>query len=548
MTLLLSSRARRAVGVAGWLLLTYTALFWRLGQASLWDPDEGHYAVTTRALLENRDWLVPTFNGQPFFDKPVLFHDLQAISMWLFGANELAVRAVTAGAALALLGVVYWLARECVNQSVATGATVLFTTSPALAALARYAILDAVFALFLFGSVATLAIAALRERWRLQWVGYSLLALAVLTKGPVALALAGLTFVMCILVSTSVRRNLLRLQWISGVLLVIGLSSPWFIYMYARFGWDFVQGYLLNENLLLFSRPPYANQPAWWFYLGVISGMMLPWTPALVGRLIDHARGHSTAQVDDFEVMLWCWVSAVIVFFSASQFKLDHYVFPAAPALYLLTARAWFDVTSPSSNPLPMTTLGLRAIGPIVLIVGIALGVLLTRVDLPLWAWILPTGWIVLGLWLLPLRPTCLDRIPAMTAMAFALFYVVAVGAVIPRFEQQKVVDDLARWMTEHAPPSSKFCSFRLNRWNNSLLFYLHRPVTITDDVTHFSKFASAEPSFMCLMTAAERQRLLQSGLDVPEVYRREGLWATSGVALQRSRGALTAFVVVGRP
>ncbi len=35
--------------------LMFVVLFWRLGGPTFWDPDEAHYAETTRELLDTRD-------------------------------------------------------------------------------------------------------------------------------------------------------------------------------------------------------------------------------------------------------------------------------------------------------------------------------------------------------------------------------------------------------------------------------------------------------------------------------------------------------------
>ena len=56
----------------------FVVLFWRLGDATFWDPDEAHYAETSREMIATGDWWAPYYNEQPFFDKPVLFHQLQA--------------------------------------------------------------------------------------------------------------------------------------------------------------------------------------------------------------------------------------------------------------------------------------------------------------------------------------------------------------------------------------------------------------------------------------------------------------------------------------
>ena len=58
------------------VVLVFVVLFWRLGDATFWDPDEAHYAETSREMIATGDWWAPYYNEQPFFDKPVLFHQL----------------------------------------------------------------------------------------------------------------------------------------------------------------------------------------------------------------------------------------------------------------------------------------------------------------------------------------------------------------------------------------------------------------------------------------------------------------------------------------
>lgn len=539
------------VWFGSWAVLAWVVLFWRLGEPTFWDPDEAHYAVTTRELLSSGDWLAPTYNGQPFFDKPMLFHQLQGLAMLATGTTETGARLVPALAAVALIGIVLWLGRRLAGDEVARVAALLLTVSPALAALARYAILDMLFTAFLFGGAALLTVAALQARPRLEYPAYVLVAFAVLTKGPLALALLGLTFLLALIVSADVRRALLALRWRSGLLLILAIAAPWFAYMWVRFGDAFVQGYVLNENLLLFSRPPYANQPGWTFYLQIVAVGMLPWTPVLMGRLYDWGRAIARRQSrpEPFESLLWVWVAAVMAFFSASQFKLDHYVFPVAPALCLIIALAWRDAvqsTTPEDRHAGIR-LGFGLVGPVLILGGSALTVLfVTRFDLPTVAWLLPIGWIAIGGVLLATGRQGVVRAPAMTALAFGVFYVVAISVVLPVIEKQKVVADVARWASAKAGASAPVCGYRLNRWNNSLLFYSGRLVRFFDTPEQFRSAAEIDRTLLCLTTKEGVAELTGSGLELTVLHEREGLWATSGRALWRTGAPLTTFVVVG--
>jgi 4-amino-4-deoxy-L-arabinose transferase-like glycosyltransferase len=64
------SLADTPVGVLAATLL-FIVLFWRLGTPTFWDPDEAHYAQTSREMATTGDVWAPYYNEEPFFDKPV---------------------------------------------------------------------------------------------------------------------------------------------------------------------------------------------------------------------------------------------------------------------------------------------------------------------------------------------------------------------------------------------------------------------------------------------------------------------------------------------
>ena len=184
----LTVRACRVPLLAGGLM--FVVLFWRLGAPSFWDPDEAHYAETTSELIATGDWWAPYYNEQPFFDKPIFFHQLQA-------ARDARVRRNRARRAGLFRRSPPWpsccspdgSATKLISAEAGFVAALLLAANPGVFGLARYAILDTLFTAFLFAGVGLVAVAALRDRPRLQWPGYLLIAGAVMVKGPLALVL-----------------------------------------------------------------------------------------------------------------------------------------------------------------------------------------------------------------------------------------------------------------------------------------------------------------------------------------------------------------------
>ena len=531
--------------------LIFVVLFWRLGTPTFWDPDEAHYAETSREMIVTADWAAPFYNQQPFFDKPVLFHQLQGTAMRLVSDPEAGARLVPAMAALGLIAITVWFGTVMMSRDVGVVAGLILAACPGVFGLARYAILDTLFTMFMFGGAACLAVAALRDRPRLQWLGYVGIALGVQTKGPIALVLCGLTMLLLLAVSADLRRRLLALHWALGLLIIAAVSAPWFIYMYLRFKEGFVNGYVLDENVKLFAGSRFANQPGYGFYFQILAAALLPWTGLLIGRLIDDVRAvRNGERLDGIETVLWAWTLTIVGFFTLSTFKLDHYVFPAAPALCLLTARAWSDVrTDRTSARHRASRVGLHLVGLFLLAGGMVCSFLLwTRFSLPAGAALIPAALIVCGLIVtvgLATRRGPTPRVPWLVTVTMVVVYVGLIAFVLPAFERHKVIPDMAHWVAERAQPTDRIASFRLNRWNPSYRFYVSRHIAFLEDPAEAEAFFRAPQPFYCVMHRSAYDEFVAKGVPLTVVYEREGMTATSGRSLWRTSTPLTRFVVV---
>ena len=149
------TRLRVSVGALHsikWAAIAWIVVFWRLGYTTLLDPDEAHYAQMTREMLHSHSWLVPLLNGQPFIDKPVLFHWLQGLAMTVLGETEFAVRLPSALAAIGLFVATRRLGILLFGEAVGEWGAIMFATIPATFALSSIGLLDMVFTAFLIGA------------------------------------------------------------------------------------------------------------------------------------------------------------------------------------------------------------------------------------------------------------------------------------------------------------------------------------------------------------------------------------------------------------
>src|SRR5439155_23744660 len=108
-------------------------------------------------------------------------------------------------------------------------------------------------------------------------------------------------------------------------------------------------------------------------------GAFFPWSMVALGRAIDVVRRRQARySVSTGEAFLWAWVVVVIGFFSLARFKLDHYIFPAAPACCLLAARGWLGAVDDERST--ATRSSIVALGCALIVGGATAAVALNRI------------------------------------------------------------------------------------------------------------------------------------------------------------------------
>jgi 4-amino-4-deoxy-L-arabinose transferase-like glycosyltransferase len=519
---------------AAWAAAALLFVCWRLTLSSLMDPDEAHYAQLTRETIRAGTWMVPLLDGQPYFDKPLLFHWLQGSATTVFGETEFAVRLPSAVAAIALFGTTRWVGAAIFGREVGRWGAIMFATIPATFALSGIAHLDMVFTAFLFGSVGCLLVAARDGRSLVEVAGYALLALAVMTKGPVALVLVGLFCGGAWVSGGSMRAWASQLHWKIGLSLAIVAASPWFVWMYARYGQAFVDGYFITGNLHYVTQPnSFSNRAvSHTFFARVFAGGFFPWSAIVVGRVIDLMTRRPLPVVQTEEKLLWLWSVVVIGLFSVARFKLDHYIFPAAPALCLIAAKAWHDAALANNRFARGTHSGVLALGGGLIVVGTFLSLYMfdLHLELPDFAVLLPIVLAVGGVailaavakvdWRVPRTPLA----PAMT-MACAFLVVTIVG--YPTLERARPTAAIARTLQEKTAPDAPAGLYRLEQWRASLRYYAERPLAPLTSPEELQAFvAQARPVYVFMIR--RDYRLLRKSIGLREVCRSRAVVRTT--------------------
>ncbi len=316
-------------------------------QFPLFDPDEGLHASIAQEMVERGDWITPTFLGERFFDKPILYFWVQALSLKLLGSDEIAVRlpglmfGLFGAATTALLG---W---RMLGRATGLIAGILYATTILPTALAQAASHDVALVpwinltmLFLWESQRAAAAPAAIARAVAAGV---FLGLSILTKGLVGVGVVGLAYGSYLLIARrlSVAMVLRGMAVLAAAALV---ASPWYILVETH-NPGYLRYFFLERHLLglVSASQPHSNQP-WWYYLPILIGGGLPWIgqlPILVKDGLAPGDWRSRDSLATPAALLWCWLISWTVFLMLARSKLATYLWPLFPPMAVLAAIVW---------------------------------------------------------------------------------------------------------------------------------------------------------------------------------------------------------------
>jgi 4-amino-4-deoxy-L-arabinose transferase-like glycosyltransferase len=312
-------------------------LLYQLGDAGLFDPDEGRNSEKAREIIVLNDWVTPHENFHPVLDKPMFFYWLVVISYKIFGVSEWSARLPSAMAALACLILVYHFADRRWGRWEALWSTLILLTCAQFFVLARIVILDMSLTFFL-----TLALCAFyqavhadeakrRRLWCLAL--YVSLGAATLIKGLIGVVVPGMVCGFYLLL-THRWSSLRRIYLIPGTLIFLAIVLPWYLQADARHA-GYLRYFIWDEHFGRFMSENFDRAEPWYYFILVVLVGFFPWTLLLPFVIRQYRK-----SLDDKTLFLTLWVALPFVFFSASESKLAHYLLPIFPALSILTAAA----------------------------------------------------------------------------------------------------------------------------------------------------------------------------------------------------------------
>jgi len=453
------------------LLLAIVLCYLNIGGISIYILDEAKNATCAKEMFFGHDIVVPTFNGQLRGDKPPLHYFFMMTAYAMFGVTEFAARFFSA-----FMGVVTFIAcilfvRRYFGSEVAGWTATGFLSSLMFMFEFHLSVPDPYLIAFILLANICFFVFYYEGRRLILLPGYIFLAMAVLAKGPVAIVLTVLGWLLFIWFS---RQNLwktiraFQLHW--GIPLLLLIALPWFVAVHLETSGAWTEAFFLDHNISRYAATREGHGGIPLLSLVLLLLVMFP-LGLLVPRVTWEVLRKRTTII---LIFLVCMGLSPMIFFLFSQTVLPNYVMPGVPFLVMaLTAWLYYNADQ----------YALRGEWIILLLLGVAMpagayfGI---RADAGLAGLEYHSLWLLIFPIAIGLRWFVKERLKAFLLVALGAITVFCLICLIilPRIDDRnpvKLSEEL--WQK---PVHKRY----YQRINPSYIFYLDDPVELLEDLS----------------------------------------------------------------
>lgn len=305
-----------------------------IGSRGLWNPDEPRYLQVAWEMALSKHFLIPTFNGVIYAQKPPLLFWL-AILFSRVIPFEYTTQAVSALAGLGTLFSTYAIGSRLSGRRAGLCAALILMSAGLYAWMIHTGNIDTL--LTFFTTLAIYFYIRYADSRAMAWWYAACVSsgMGVLAKGPVGLVVF---FLFVFSVKAVDRKNPVKLPW-SSLLLGVGAALVpvviWLVPACITGGVAYTKTILFKQN---FGRAvsSFAHRRPWYYYITQLPALFLPWSILIIMGIPEIFR--SIREKNKGVLIYLVWFLSVFIFFSLISGKRGRYLLPLFPALSLLAA------------------------------------------------------------------------------------------------------------------------------------------------------------------------------------------------------------------
>jgi len=308
-----------------WLMLASAVLFIPfIGNCNLFDWDEVNFAECAREMLVTGNYSQVQIAYTPFWEKPPLFIWMQAGSMNLFGITEFSARFPNAVCGVLTLLTVFFIGKHVFSEKLG----LLWALMMASALLPHFyfksGIIDPWFNLFILISLYLsfdFISNSETKKFGSAFLGGLTLGLAVLTKGPVALLVSGLSILIFLLWNSQFKK-LWSWPMLVFVFSTLVVSASWFVVEWVSGNKAVVEEFIQYQIRLFNTEDSGHSGPLLYHVIVLLIGCF----PVSFLFIMAYRRSKLASEKEVvFRKMMLGLFWVVLILFSLVKTKIIHY-------------------------------------------------------------------------------------------------------------------------------------------------------------------------------------------------------------------------------
>ena len=320
------------------LLLSALTGSWTISERPL-NNHECFVSVTAREMLENNDWIMPTFNGELRLQKTPLSYWLVAILSKVTGeVDEFTTRLPSAVFGILSVAAMLYFVNQWLSFRTAALSAAVWATSLGYIRYSHNARPEMVLTFFILLCFLTFY-SAVSTTNRKRQVAYMLVfwisfGLANIAKGPAPLPLVLVPLFFYVAVFRR-WKQIPKLLPIIGMVVFLAIVLPWPLAIASRLNWDLTVW--KREFVDRFFGTYASGGKSFYYYLPKMFQFMLPWA-AFVPLALAAPFYRVWEKRQPVMQFLWLWFVVGLGFLTITSGKRQHYIIPMIPAIAVLTA------------------------------------------------------------------------------------------------------------------------------------------------------------------------------------------------------------------
>ncbi|MFH1380936.1 MAG: glycosyltransferase family 39 protein [Candidatus Omnitrophota bacterium] len=486
-----------------------------LGKMALTDPDEVFYAETAKEMLSRQEFLTPYIFSEPQFEKPPLYYWSVILSFKAFGVNEFAARFPSA--IFGMLGIigVYFLGSTLVNKRTGFLAGIILATSVGYIIMARACVTDMLLATLILYVFLFFILGMKAEYGKTKWYLLSsvCVGLAVLTKGPIGIFFP-VVIVGLYLIFTKDIKRIKEVPIFPGILILLGISAPWYFLMYKAHGKEFTDIFFGFHNITRFLHPEHAWGDVVYYYVPVAAVFFAFWTVLLPLGVWQTFREKET-RIVRANLFLMIWFFVIFVFFSMSRTKLPTYTAPIYPVFAIFTGRMLDIFIDKKLTQKQIGAMRICFLALFALLIGVTIGLYIEAKDeYPGIASAAIATSIIFGLFVLSSAFFLLKRAYKKSFIALILAFLflapVLSFVITPEIGRYEASKEISNKLLELASPDEKIGAE--TRYRRGVAFYTGREDVLDVHKHHIlTKFLEEKDRNWCVLKEKNHRQIYEN-------------------------------------